>query len=110
MKINWKDPNQTTERKKKKNKVECKRCMEHSWMLNVYVEHGFETEFEEIMSEMFQKWWTISTHKFKKLNKLHAQEIQRKTSSKHIPIKVHKLKIMRKTSFYQLEEKTHDLY
>ena len=59
---------------------------------NIYVEHGLETEFLDIMSEIFTKWWKLALHKFKKLKTFYAKETQRKTSSRHIPNHIAQIK------------------
>lgn len=99
MKINWKEPNKITERKKiiiGRPKLNVRDTWDIVECSNIYVEHGLETEFADIMSEIFTKWWKLAMHKFKKLKTFHAKEIQRKPSSRHTPIILHKLKTMRK--------------
>ena len=59
---------------------------------NIYVEHGLETEFLDIMSEIFTKWWKLAMHKFKKLKTFYAKETHRKTSSRHIPNHIAQIK------------------
>lgn len=97
--IRWRSIEKSQRKSQKEKKIiigRTKLNVRDTWDIvecsNIYVEHGLETEFVDIMSEIFTKWWKLAMHKFKKIKTFYAKETQRKTSSRHTPNHIAQIK------------------